>query len=86
MHDPAGAIEVVHERLRHVVAAQPVEAILHAELPFEFGVFGFARAEPVGRAQPLLANGDNVADRAVVDAFYGFLIAFMKAALKAGDD
>ena len=84
-HRPAGAVEVVDQGLGHVVAAEPVEVILVAGLVFDLGQAGSARVEHVGRPQPGLLDGDDVADGAVVHALDGLAVGRPEAALQAGE-
>ena len=86
MQHPAGAIQVVHEGLRHVVAGEPMKVVLVAGLELDFGKTGRARIQHVGRAQEVLLDGDDFADGSVVDALDGFAVAGVVAALQARHD
>src|SRR5207253_2984935 len=48
---PTGPVHVVHQRLRDIVAGQPVEMILRAAFPLQLTQSGFALGNPVGGTQ-----------------------------------
>ncbi len=60
--------------------------VLRAALPLQFVVFRLALGHAVGGAQEVLLDGDDVTDRAILDALDGLDVAGMETALQAGDD
>ena len=51
LHGPEGAVHVVDQRLRHVVAREPGEVILIAELILDFVQFWIAVEQTIGAAE-----------------------------------
>ena len=83
--DPAHAVEVVDQRLGHVIAREPAEVVPVAELVLELAELR-SRPTAVGRAEEHGLDGHDVADRAVVDPLDLLLVGEAVAALVAGHD
>ena len=87
-HDPVADVKVVHVLLADMVAAKPDVMVPIADLLFEFGGAVFA-AMPDGAAiDPISAQGDDIDNRAVLNAFDGLdvtgLVAAMNSVLRSG--
>ena len=65
--DPGGDRDVVDQRLREIVAREPVEVIPVLQLVLHFVPLGLALAEHVRAAEIMLLDGDDLADLAVED-------------------
>lgn len=84
LEDPVHDIEVMDVLFDDVVTAEPGEIVPVAELPFDIGPAGFTVDDPDFAAVPVGAGFDDIADGAVLEAFNGFDIAGLVAALGSG--
>ena len=79
---PSGAVQVVDQRLSHVVAGQPRKTVLVAVLDFEFPQSGRACRQTVGSAQKVFFDRYDPADLAVVNALDGLLNVRLEPAVQ----
>ena len=68
LHRPGDPIQVVGQRLVYVVAGEPSEVHLGAELKLDFIELGIAADNVVRTALEVLFEGHDLADRSLVDA------------------
>ena len=82
--NPVADIEVMDVLFANMVAAEPDVVVPVANLPFEFGA-ALVAAMPDGAAvDPVGAQGNDVANGAVLEAFDGLDVTRLVAALGAG--
>ena len=82
--DPVADIEVVDVLFANMVAAEPDVVVPVANLAFEVGAAHVAAMPDRAAVNPIGAQGNDVADRAVLNAFDGLDVTGLMAALGAG--
>jgi len=85
-HDPIADVNVMDVLFANVIAAQPDVMVPIANLLLHFGVAVFPAMPDGAAVDPVCAQGHHIANRAILDAFDGFKITGLMAALRAGGD
>ena len=80
---PGRPVEVVDQRLSHIVATQPGKTVLVAVLHFEFGQARGPRRVAIGTADEILFDRYDLADLPVAHPLDGFLDCRMEPALQS---
>ena len=85
-HQPHGLVEAVDVLLDVVIAREPGEVEPVANLVLHLAPLGLAAAVPERAGEVVLLDGDDVADRAVLNPLDRFADAQVVAPAEAGDD